>query len=492
MIPDQPRARRKYRRNRRRVRGRGRTGPIATTILIVGVLSAIGLGVFGVMNGGYKLGTHTEWRAVVHEYREAGEPVYFEDIVPPSIPPEQNFFVNATWAPIVPGLELPADQPPGLLEKALYPGRGIQVGTLLATAAQAPGGASLDAIATILLRAGLTNPKTDYLLAGDRVLAAIQQLGLDFSPLTGTADRVGSQFPINYRAKLTPDLPHLPYLEALGDWLVIKAIAEISIGDTDAAAMDSLLIWRLAASVSAEPFIASQQTRRKLLGLFAACIRVGLQRASWSDEQLIALSSALDHNGPLTDLAWALRGERSQLNSVVHTALSGRQPEASTEVQAWLGDDVLTLDMNALRVRQVAANRAFQHLIEHLTDETSPLEPDTLLPSADAAKDLPASATEHLAKLAQEASVFAQVQVTLAQARVACALERYRLDRGEYPASLGALEPEWITAVPSDPMTGEPLTYRQDSPTSYVMTSPGWPAADDQPAAPWLWSRSVD
>jgi hypothetical protein len=492
VIPENRKARRSYRRNRRRARGRGRTGPVATTILVLGVLSAIALGVFGVLNGGYQLGTHTEWRTLVHEYEEAGEPIYFDDIIPPDLPPEQNFFVSATWAPIVPGLQLPPDQPPGLLQKALFPGRGIQVGTLLATAAQSPGGASLDAIATILLRAGLTNPKTDYLLAGDRVLAAIQQLGLDFSPLTATADRPGSQFPVNYRAKLTPDLPHLPYLEALGDWLVIKAIAEISIGDNDAAALDALLIWRLAASVSAEPFLASQQTRRKLLGLFTACIRVGLQRGAWSDDQLNAFASALDHNGTLTDLAWALRGERSQLNSVVHTALSGRQPEASTEVQAWLGDDVLTLDMNALRVRQVAANRSFQHFIDHLTDDTAPLDPSTLLPPSDSEKNLPASATGHLAKLAREAAVFAQVQVTLLQARVACALERYRLANGEYPESLGALEPEWITAIPLDPMTGDPLAYRCDSPTSYVLTSPGWPPDGDNSPVPWTWSRSAD
>ncbi len=492
MIPENSKARRRYRRNRRRARGRGRTGPIATTVIIIGVLSAVGLGVFGVLNGGYQLGTHTEWRALVHDYREAGEPVYFDDVIPPDLPPGQNFFVSATWAPIVPGIQLPANQPPGLLEKALYPGRGIQVGTLLATAAQAPGGASLDAIATILLRAGLTNPKTDYLLAGDRVLAAIQQLGLDFTPLTETADRAGSQFPINYYAKLTADLPHLPYLEALGDWLVIKAISEISVGDTGAAAVDALLIWRLAASVSAEPFLPSQQTRRKLLGLFVACIRVGLQRGSWNDDQLNAFGSALDHNGTLTDLAWALRGERSQLNSVVHNALSGRQPQASTEVQAWLGDDVTSLDMNALRVRQVAANRAFQHLIDRLNGDTTPLAPDSLLPPEDVAAKLPSTATDHLAKLASEASIFAQVQVTLVQARVACALERYRLANGEYPETLGALEPEWITSVPVDPMTAEPLAYRQDSPTSYVLTSPGWPTAEGQEATPWTWARTAD
>ncbi len=489
MIPKNRTARRNYRRRRRRAKGR--RGPLATTVLILGVLSAIALGTFGVLNQGFQLGTHAEWRELVREYEKSGEPIYYEDVIPPELPAEQNFFASATFAPIVPGVVVPPGMPPGLLQRALYPGRGIQVGTLLATASQAPGGASLDAIAAILMGAGLTNPKTDYLLAGDRILAAIQQLGLDFTELTLTADRSGSQFPINYYAKISPDLPHLPYLEALGDWLVIKTIAEISIGDTDAAAIDSLLIWRLAASVSAEPFLPSQKTRRKLMGLFIACIRSGLQRGAWTDEQLTAFASTLEHIGTLTDFAWALRGERSQLNSIVHTALSDRKPEASVEVQAWLGEDVGTLDMNGLRVRQVAANRAFQHLIDELNGD-GPVSPDGLLPSPEVAAELPPTAQTHLATLAQEAAIFAQVEVSLVQARVATALERYRMKTGEYPEDLTALSPDFLAEMPNDPMTGEPFAYRRDFPTSYVLTSPGWPAAEGAAAQPWVWSKSAD
>ncbi|MGC1479532.1 MAG: hypothetical protein WA771_03440 [Chthoniobacterales bacterium] len=491
MIEPNRKARRNYRRNRRRASGRGRTGPLATAILIIGVLSAIALGTFGVLNRGFQLGTHAEWRELVKTYEQNGEPIYYEDVIPPELPSEQNFFSSATFAPIVPGVVIPPNLPPGLLQRALYPGRGIQVGTLLATAAQAPGGASLEAIADILLEAGLTNPKTDYLLAGDRILAAIEQLGLDFTELTLTADRPGSQFPINYFAKITPDLPHLPYLEALGDWLVIKTIAEISTGDTEAAAIDSLLIWRLAASVSAEPFLPSQQTRRKLLGLFVATIRSGLQRGAWTDEQLIAFSSALEHNGTLNDFAWALRGERSQLNSIVHTALSDRKPEASAEVTSWLGDDVASLDMTGLRVRQVAANRAFQHLINTLTG-SSALSPTAIRPPEDVAEELPETAEAQLDRLAGEAAIFAQVEVSLLQARLAVALERYRLATGEYPEELEAISPDFIEEIPNDPVTGELFAYRRDFPTSYLLSSPGWPGEDGAAARPWAWSKSAD
>jgi hypothetical protein len=43
---------------------------------------------------------------------------------------------------------------------------------------------------------------------------------------------------------------------------------------------------------------------------------------------------------------------------------------------------------------------------------------------------------------------------------VAVALERYRRDRGAYPASLDALVPAYLPAVPLDRCTGRPLLYR--------------------------------
>jgi hypothetical protein len=46
-------------------------------------------------------------------------------------------------------------------------------------------------------------------------------------------------------------------------------------------------------------------------------------------------------------------------------------------------------------------------------------------------------------------------------AALACTLERYRLAHGEFPESLGALVPEFITQLPHDVITGQPLNYRR-------------------------------
>ena len=64
-------------------------------------------------------------------------------------------------------------------------------------------------------------------------------------------------------------------------------------------------------------------------------------------------------------------------------------------------------------------------------------------------------------------------------ARVAIALERYRLAHGEFPDSLDALAPQFIAKVPHDVIGGQPLKYRRTSDGQFVLYSVGWNETDD-------------
>jgi hypothetical protein len=81
-------------------------------------------------------------------------------------------------------------------------------------------------------------------------------------------------------------------------------------------------------------------------------------------------------------------------------------------------------------------------------------------------------------------------------AALACALERYRLARGQFPESLGALVPEFISQLPQDVINGQPLHYRCTPDGQYVLYSVGWDATDDggvishggnQMTGDWVW-----
>jgi hypothetical protein len=64
-------------------------------------------------------------------------------------------------------------------------------------------------------------------------------------------------------------------------------------------------------------------------------------------------------------------------------------------------------------------------------------------------------------------------------ARVAIALERYRLVQGNYPESLEALQPRYIELLPHDAIGGLPLKYHRTDNGQFVLYSIGWNGMDD-------------
>jgi hypothetical protein len=64
-------------------------------------------------------------------------------------------------------------------------------------------------------------------------------------------------------------------------------------------------------------------------------------------------------------------------------------------------------------------------------------------------------------------------------ARVAIALERYRLAHGEFSKSLDALAPQFMEKIPHDIINGEPLHYRRTDDGQFVLYSVGWNETDD-------------
>lgn len=61
----------------------------------------------------------------------------------------------------------------------------------------------------------------------------------------------------------------------------------------------------------------------------------------------------------------------------------------------------------------------------------------------------------------------------------AIALKRYQLKNGKNPASLDLLVPEFVAAVPVDPVNGEPLHYRLNSDGTFLLYSVGDNGVDD-------------
>jgi hypothetical protein len=83
-------------------------------------------------------------------------------------------------------------------------------------------------------------------------------------------------------------------------------------------------------------------------------------------------------------------------------------------------------------------------------------------------------------KRAQEGTpALLRMQTLINEGEVACALERYRLARGEYPETLDALAPGFIQQLPRDVVNGEPLKYRRADNGKFLLYSVGWNETDE-------------
>ena len=74
-------------------------------------------------------------------------------------------------------------------------------------------------------------------------------------------------------------------------------------------------------------------------------------------------------------------------------------------------------------------------------------------------------------------------EASIRQAQIVCALERYRIEHGTYPASLDELASLFPGPMPLDPTTGQPLKYRRDDPGRFTLWSVDWHGygADGEP-----------
>jgi hypothetical protein len=98
--------------------------------------------------------------------------------------------------------------------------------------------------------------------------------------------------------------------------------------------------------------------------------------------------------------------------------------------------------------------------------------------------------TPNIGKACQRTAL---IQTKVDQANIACALERYRLEHGEYPEKLNALVPQFVEAIPDDVIGAQPPHYRRAADGTFLLYSIGWSGRDGGGVAKtnnegdWVW-----
>ncbi len=269
------------------------------------------------------------------------------------------------------------------------------------------------------------------------------------------------RFSVDMNAGPNMDLGHLAKLRELARLLSIRSLLFALDGDTAGATQQLVGICDLADSLEQEPILISQLVRIAIYGIGLAATEQAMNRVEFTADELKTLQARFTESEANPAFANGFVGERCLWNAIESIGIDNNPVGDGFDMQEawyelvyrplglldWEGARYYTLfeqviEATALPIEeQIAAAEAAGNWIEQSTGPAALLA--VLLPSVARAVEADVRNRTHLNT-----------------AIVAVAAARYRQDHGEYPASLNALVPAYLDAVPLDPVDGEPLRYR--------------------------------
>ncbi len=442
------------------------------------------------------------WAAVAREAQARGESLDYETLLVPQPPDDQNFAKAPLFAPFFERQPSKASQP-----------TSPQLGSLgrfhLRPWQAAPFAPWLDGRAADL---GLyrefhsrTNQHKDFWVSTNRqnstlpaqAAAAMLEMLESYAPmiesLRSYSDRPACWFPLEQDADNMMSSQARGNLDRLLRLVQLRATAELASQDAAAAFRDVLFILRLADYGRQRPQPSSLTYTHHHLAVMDALqpLWEGLAQHSWTTAQVAELQRQIEKLDLLSDYADAVRADALTMAALVDRLIPTSTPKPSREVFD-KADEQRALDLVRLiyPVGWSLQDQATIHRL-HLDYASAAIDlaarrvaakpnvrPRELFGDSD--PFFPVFITPKLWEMyagARESFPFAQTVVDLAT--LACALERYRLANGEFPAALDALAPQFVTKPPHDIVTGAPLKYRRTDGGGFVLYSVGVNKVDD-------------
>ena len=269
-------------------------------------------------------------------------------------------------------------------------------------------------------------------------------------------------------------LPHLAVLKGCVKTLQLRSSAELQAGQTERALEDIKLMLRLTEAIRNEPIMISHLVRVSMLEIELQTVWEGLAGHNWNDSQLAALDVEFSKLDFFADYDFSMRGERAMSIGVIDYMKRTRDFNMlgfAEDTELWESGKVLPailfrlspsgwFEQNKISISQMNS----EHLLPIVDAKKHLISLSTLSNAKSALAKIPTTPFTwfdrlFLPALGNTSVKYAHAQCSTDMARIAIALERYRLVHEEFPENLDAILPQFLKEVPHDIVNGKPLNY---------------------------------
>ncbi len=347
-------------------------------------------------------------------------------------------------------------------------------------------------------------------------LAWTEPLRADFDVVRKALERPFARIDGDYEQPFLIPIPNFVRMRDVAQTLSQRAQCCLLLGQPEAARHELALVRDSCRIMEVKPpgkpmTLVAAVIETAVTGLYVGIVQDGLRLHAWREPQLLAIERQLKDTDLLSPLVDAFRAERAascrtfeitKTRELARLYSLERFPRDLGDGSRNLQTLLLTWMPRGWYYQNMAVGAGVMQEFLGCVDPTNQLllphqidkydrelqarfqhgSPYTFLAAPGAPNFLHALQT------------VAQKQTLVNQARLACALERYRLAQGHYPESLDALTPRFIEKPPHDLIGGQPLKYRRTNGGGYLLYSVGWDEKDSggvpgksREEGDWVW-----
>lgn len=440
------------------------------------------------------------WLAYKNDLIAKGEWYDLARMVPPKVPDDQNFAMTPMLAGLLQGDRMPSDEE-FARSRVVVPKYLASWGDGKAT--------DFNALAQSLQHTKSQKSIPPSLSRSDAIAlidSATVTNEAKLNEIREALKRPYSRFNVFYdkKDKASILLPHLASVKMLSQAFALKASEQLAQGQVDSAFENMESVFQLADKLKSEPILISQLVREAIFQIACQPLWEGMARHQWSDEQLAKIQKQMDDLDFLKDMLLELKIDRDVFLDSMFSSFRQTPAQGIAILQDIFSDSLnypeplfnnfllhLAVPEGWVYFEELNTYRSYEYCNTSVIDVNRrridpKLDEERLKVRAEETQSLVKSILLHRLTIKMVlpgwhlTPKIAKNQTILDLARIACALERYRLANGQYPEKLDDLAPKYLTALPHDIITGEPLKYHLDPRNQFYLYSVAWDGKDNQ------------